>query len=260
MSRKAADWAWKTPAKGVQLLVLLALADYANDKTLECRPSLPSIAEKTGLGTSTVRRELRSLEAAGLIKTEVSSGGRHARSHYHFVITETQPQRAGKKASKQPKKRPETQPDRAPSPTTAGGFTEGNPTTVARNPTRAGGVVPKTGKEPSAKADRRRRADPEQGELIEGLPNPIRIHAGDVTAAWCDAYRAARPGKIPTPQLKGQVSREARQLIEAGNDPAAVRTAAAQAGTKGFATVQREFSQMRPAVTSDSPWADVRYR
>lgn len=67
MSIKAISWAFKqkcgTPA---EKLVLLALADYANDEG-ECWPGQEHIAEKTDLVRETVLRLLRSLEKQTLI-------------------------------------------------------------------------------------------------------------------------------------------------------------------------------------------------
>ncbi len=147
MSRRATDWAWKTSVKGTELLVLLALADYADKSTAQCHPSLPQIAEKTGLGTSTIRRSLRSLEAGGAIKTDVSTGGRHSRSGYTLLL-ETQPQRAGIEQSVSRSERlgipAPTQPERA------GLALETQPERRETQPQRAGnptsvvGVVPKT--------------------------------------------------------------------------------------------------------------------
>lgn len=147
MSRRATDWAWKTTARGVRLLVLLALADYADKDTAQCHPSLPQIGDKTGLGTSTIRRELRNLETDGLIKTDVSAGGRHARSDYTLMLG-TQPERAGKELgathSERLGKSSETQPERAGcGPETQPHRAETQPER-AGNPTRAGGVVPTT--------------------------------------------------------------------------------------------------------------------
>lgn len=67
MSIKAIDWAFRqkcgTPA---EKLVLLALADYANDNG-ECWPGQDHIAEKTDLVRETVLRLLRSLEKQSLV-------------------------------------------------------------------------------------------------------------------------------------------------------------------------------------------------
>lgn len=88
-----------------------------------------------------------------------------------------------------------------------------------------------------------------------------KITAGDVVAAWVDATTAN--GVKPTSSLKAQVGRTARELLQAGNDPGRVLVAAAQAGAKGYATIDRELTAIaaRPrthlrAVGSGTPCGD----
>ena len=59
--------AWTVECEPTQKLVLLALADHANDENFQCWPSLTHICKKTNLGRSTVARSLRDLEAARVI-------------------------------------------------------------------------------------------------------------------------------------------------------------------------------------------------
>lgn len=234
------------------MLVLLALADYASKKDATCYPSLPELADKTGLGTSTVRRVLRSLEAMGAIKADVSAGGRHVRSTYTLAVetvletqperagnerVETQPLRSGQNSVTQPERagfKPETQPERR----------ETQPER-ARNPTRAGGVVPKTGhrtsQEPTTGAAAASRRG--TGELFLLDSPPVQgINSGNVATAWIDTFRREHPGTVETNRQKLQAAREARNLIEAGNDPARVLAAAESAAAKGYSTVEREFT------------------
>lgn len=69
-----AVWA-KSAARGSALLVLLALADRANDKG-ECWPSVGDIARRTRLGERAVRKVLRGLVATGELRILRSGGGR----------------------------------------------------------------------------------------------------------------------------------------------------------------------------------------
>ena len=65
---------WETAAvDGATLLVLLALADYAND-TGVCWPSREALAQKSRVSTRHVKRILRALEFRGLIETDVNGG------------------------------------------------------------------------------------------------------------------------------------------------------------------------------------------
>jgi len=62
-------------------LVLLALADQANDEGVQCWPSLARIAHRSGQGERTVRRALRSLENKGHLTSQPRHG---TSSQYHI--------------------------------------------------------------------------------------------------------------------------------------------------------------------------------
>lgn len=61
-------------AKLGERLVLLILADNADEETLKCWPSVQNIAHRTRLSDRQVQRCLRSLETAGRITVELGSG------------------------------------------------------------------------------------------------------------------------------------------------------------------------------------------
>ena len=68
MSAKATNWAWEeSQSTGSARLVLLALADWANEKGI-CFGSYRGLAKKTRLSVATVTRSLRELEEAGEVK------------------------------------------------------------------------------------------------------------------------------------------------------------------------------------------------
>ena len=68
MSVRVSTWVWhETTAKGSDLLVLLALADSANDDG-ECWPGVDTIGSKTRMSRATVFRRLDALEEGGLIE------------------------------------------------------------------------------------------------------------------------------------------------------------------------------------------------
>lgn len=70
MSIKAMTAVWESaPVKQGSLLVLLALADFANENGT-CWPSIPSLMEKAHISRRHVQRILRSLERRGLIAKE----------------------------------------------------------------------------------------------------------------------------------------------------------------------------------------------
>ena len=80
-------WEHSKAEEGARL-VMLALADFSNDDG-ECWPSIPQLAKKSRLSDRQVQRILRSLEIAGEIEVEHSSGGRHKRSRYWITVQET---------------------------------------------------------------------------------------------------------------------------------------------------------------------------
>lgn len=69
MSVKVSTWAWSLPLKGNEKLVLLALADHANDEG-RCWPSIESLVEKCGLSRSPIIEHLKKLHQLGLFTKE----------------------------------------------------------------------------------------------------------------------------------------------------------------------------------------------
>ena len=67
-------------------------------------------------------------------------------------------------------------------------------------------------------------------------------NASAVVAAWVEAITTT--GTKPSGSMRNQVGRLARELLTAGNDPAKVLAAARAAGTKGFATIDRELGAL----------------
>jgi hypothetical protein len=64
---------WELDLTPVEKLVLLALADCANDEGLAW-PSIATIRRKANVGERTVQRSIRSMEKMGLLKREEVSG------------------------------------------------------------------------------------------------------------------------------------------------------------------------------------------
>ena len=81
MSIKQMSQVWeRADVQQGHLLVLLALADWANDKGV-CWPSIPSIARKSRMGVRQVRRILADLESKKIITRE-EHRGRKGRDEY----------------------------------------------------------------------------------------------------------------------------------------------------------------------------------
>jgi len=85
MSVKMSSWVWEhSGAAGTDLLILLALADVADD-TGVCWPSLATLAGKTKVHEATVRRRLRALRKLGLVGWDEQPG----RPNRFRIITDT---------------------------------------------------------------------------------------------------------------------------------------------------------------------------
>lgn len=65
-----------------------------------------------------------------------------------------------------------------------------------------------------------------------------------ITGAWADAFTAT--GARPTKHQKGQVGREAKQLLDAGNDAELVLDLAQLAGTKRRQNLIAELAMAAP--------------
>lgn len=84
MSIKATDLVWAhSRAIGNARLVLLAIADHANDRG-ECWPSLARLAEMCRIDVRSVRRNLAALEAAGEITRTLKTG---RKTTYRIALT-----------------------------------------------------------------------------------------------------------------------------------------------------------------------------
>ncbi|MFC7342062.1 helix-turn-helix domain-containing protein [Saccharopolyspora griseoalba] len=85
MSIKVMNWVWdESPAKGTELLMLLAIADNAADDGTNAFPSVSTLARKTRLDQRTVQRIIRKLSDQGQLLVE-ERGGRHP-NRYSVVM------------------------------------------------------------------------------------------------------------------------------------------------------------------------------
>jgi hypothetical protein len=87
MSIKSMTWAFSQPLSGNEKVVLLALADFADDDG-KCWPSMPLIAEKSYLSVRTVQRIVLSLSDQGYLFFErrESGNGRPTSSLYRLIF------------------------------------------------------------------------------------------------------------------------------------------------------------------------------
>lgn len=85
MSVRVSSWVWEhAPAKGNQLLVMLALADVADDQGVAW-PSQSHLAAKTRLSLATVKRVMKSLREVGAIVSDASLG----RSNVYRIVMDS---------------------------------------------------------------------------------------------------------------------------------------------------------------------------
>lgn len=75
------------------------------------------------------------------------------------------------------------------------------------------------------------------------IQRQVPLTARDAVKAWHDAYTETHDAK-PTDRAVKQAGREAKALIDAGNPPERVLSAARSAGARGFATLEREYGQL----------------
>lgn len=79
-----------TKLKPTERLVAFMLADHMNDGTGRCDPSIPLLAEETGLDSRSIIRAIQRLEETGNITVNKSGGRRHSYK-LHPVITPPEP-------------------------------------------------------------------------------------------------------------------------------------------------------------------------
>lgn len=93
---------------------------------------------------------------------------------------------------------------------------------------------------------------PSRSLVVAERKELAELNAGDAVGAWVDGYVATHDAK-PTSRQIGQVGRESRQLLEAGNPPARVVAAAKAAGERGFPMVERQYRDMSQRTGSAAP-------
>ncbi|MEO6767609.1 MAG: helix-turn-helix domain-containing protein [Umezawaea sp.] len=87
MSIRVVTWVWDhSPVAGTELLMLLAIADQANDQGRDSWPSIDNLAGRTRLNQRTVQRVLKRLEDEGHLVIE--RGGGRRRNRYAIPMTD----------------------------------------------------------------------------------------------------------------------------------------------------------------------------
>ncbi len=88
MSVRAMSWVWQQPIKSTAKLVLLALADCANDDG-KCWPGIETVAKKCGIGRNTAIENIRKLKKQGLIMSvrRYTESGRRTSNLYTLCLS-----------------------------------------------------------------------------------------------------------------------------------------------------------------------------
>jgi hypothetical protein len=96
MSIQAMTWAWSVALPPTSKLVLMALADIADDRGI-CWPSHPTLAAKCSLTDRTVRRVLVSLQAHKLVVVEprFNTTGSRTSNRYRLAVDTHQDKLSG---------------------------------------------------------------------------------------------------------------------------------------------------------------------
>ena len=92
MSILAMTWAWGLEALDTsQAMVLLALADAANDDGFACWPSQETLARKSRMSVRSVKRHIATLRDVGLIDVETQSSTRGRRANLYRLHVGVEP-------------------------------------------------------------------------------------------------------------------------------------------------------------------------
>ena len=96
MSVKALTWAFEQPISATEKVVLLALADHANEHGL-CWPSVSTLMKRANVGERTVQRAIQSLEEGGFITRERRSreNGSDTSNLYRLMFERTSTETCG---------------------------------------------------------------------------------------------------------------------------------------------------------------------
>jgi hypothetical protein len=166
MSIAVMSYVWEhSTRKGTELLLLLAIADYANERGIAF-PSVATLARRIRMTDRNVQRALRKLRESGELRINMSAGPKGAHL-YQVVINETLPLFLGDKVT----------PDKL-SPDSRG--TSGVTTRAQRGDTATSPEPSGTVREPS-----RRPPPPPMPEKQKGKrPMPVGFAISDSMREW----------------------------------------------------------------------------
>ena len=229
------NWAWHQALKPVPKLVLMALADAADDQGI-CWPSVATLASKVGVSTRTVRRVMQELISGKLLAAEqrYRSDGSCSSNRYRLSLA------GGDKLSPAPDASDTTPgqacqgaPDTGVIPGTTIGTQRESPQphiSVTEQSDRGGGELSDLDYPKALLPAERSRAE----TLVAVLPTPLNqqvldewagiICAGEIRASSLGCLRAlvrrAQQGTFaPERALRVAQARKVRQRAEAAHAP-----------------------------------------
>ena len=129
-----------------ELLVLLALADFANDEG-ECWPSMIGVAEKSRMTERGAQKVIRRLEECGWIKTD-TGGGRGGKNKYRILAANPERETPNAKRGMQEKPRTDEQKPRTDEQKTPNGRSP-EPSGTIKEPSEVPPCIPPSEKPPA---------------------------------------------------------------------------------------------------------------
>lgn len=264
VSVQASSWVWKySQSAGNARLLLLAIADAADQHGENAWPSQPTLAEMVRVSVRTVRRLVAELVELGELEVEEFAGGTtrmrpDRRPHLYRL-----PKMAGPDGRSPVSARQREGVSTGGHPTFTGGHPGGNGRTLlsaypssfnpsSRTKDASGGSVPDpTPIEDAQEEPMRRKPSTADQPLPLDLGDPPAKKppapsAGTVVAAYVDSYRRHHSGGDPLKRDIGRVAREAKELLTTGRaDPGELERAAAAMGAGPWANLGQQLNIQR---------------
>lgn len=227
------SWVWRHgPSDPTERLVLLALADHANDEG-QCHPSMAGIAAKSCVTERGARGILRRLEAAGWVATKVG-GGRGGKSSYTVLMAENPEPKFPLSVSETRNEKPGTRNPEYETRNDGSAFTGQNP---ERGDTKPGTSVPPNHHRTITKKERKNPPTPQGGERVHVAAILSEVASQAAVNSFI-AYRARNKSKALTVTGATRLAGHLRAIFASGGDP---DDALAMAEEKAWLTVEPDW-------------------
>lgn len=240
------SWVWDhSRAAPTERLVLLAIADCANDAGSEAYPSMAALVQKTGLSDRSIQRALSALTDLGELRV-IRNGGPKGANRYQVTMDAN----ADPRQPVTPRHSVTPTPRRPRQPVTP---TESRPTpdTVSGGPRQAVTPTPDTVSPGTVLEPPENRQEPSFGANAPRDEPPTTTDA--LIGEWIDHC-----AKRPPNSVIGQVGKQIRAMLSEGIDPADIRRGFALWHSKGLhpsalPSVVNEAMNAPPSRSSPKP-------